>query len=389
MKLLSQSSPSITLRDVKPILEELISIPSVSGNEHDIADWLANYLSGLGFNVEKIDTPECGPDILASLSRGEKGACLLLYGHMDTIEPVSGWAYPPFKPTLKGSRLYGLGASDMKGGIAAILAAANKLRRVKLRGSLLVAFGSDEELYSRGCDALIQKGKLRGIHAAISAEPTQLDLVEGRGGRAVYEVSVKGTSSHGALAEEGVNAVDEAARFITHLKRLPLKRFRGVKGAVSILSVSGGTEFLSIPDFCRILVDRLLVPGETKETALKQIEKLIADLDSDAKFRVRLMTRKTPFMEPYVLSRRSLISNIVERACQIVSGFKPRRRIELSVGDENYLVVRGRIPTVSIGPKGGGAHAPNEYVDLPSVVEAAKIYAASAAIYLNSWAESD
>ncbi len=370
-------------------MAELVSIPSVSGNEQDIANYLAGRLSELGFRVEKIETPGCGPTLLAKLDYAGVGSSLLLYGHMDTVEPTAGWSYSPFKPTVRGRRLYGLGAYDMKGGVAAILGAAETLREMELKGSLLIALGSDEELYSRGCDTLIRRGKLRGVDSAISAEPTELDLVDGRSGRVVYEVSVRGLSSHGAYAEEGVNAVDEAARFVSHLKHLPLGRFRGVKGAVSILSMSGGTEFLSVPDSCRMLVDRLLVPGETKEETLRQMQRLVTDLDSRAEFRVRLMRRRTPFTEPYLLDRRSQILKTVKEAHRLVCGSKPRRRISLFVGDENYLVVRGKIPTVSIGPRGSRAHAPNEYVDLPSVVETAKIYATAATIYLDAKTERD
>jgi len=370
-------------------LAELVSIPSVSGNEHDVANYLASRLSELGFATEKVETPGCGPTILARFDYSKLGSCLLLYGHTDTVEPTAGWRYSPFKPTIRGCRLYGLGAYDMKGGIAAILGAAERLSMMELKGSLLIALGSDEELYSRGCDALIRRGGLRGVDAAISAEPTELDVVEGRRGRVVYEVTVRGLSSHGAYAEEGVNAVDEAARFVSCLKRLPLGRFRGVKGSVAILSMSGGTEFLSVPDSCRMLVDRLLAPGETKEEVLRQMQKLVTDLNSKAEFRVKLMRRRTPFMEPYMLGRRSGILKTVEKAHRIVCGSKPRICVGLSTSDDNYLAVRGKIPTVSIGPRGGRAHAPDEYIDLPSVVDSAKIYAVATAIYLNTETERD
>jgi len=356
----------------------------VSGNEHEVANYIATYLDKLGFKVEKVETPGCGPTVLAEFKYSEGSPRLLLYGHTDTVEPTAGWSSPPFKPTLRGRRLYGLGAHDMKGGVAAILEAAKRLRERRLKGTLLVALGSDEELYSRGCDTLIRQGRLRGVESAISAEPTGLELVEGRGGRVVYEVTVKGLSSHGVCVQEGVNAVDEAARFVARLKRLPKRRFRGVKSSISILSMSGGTEFLSIPDSCHILVDRLLVPGETKGEALRQIQRAITDLDSKAEFKVRLKKRKTPYMEPYVLSRRSRILKTVEAAYRLVSGSQPRRGFCLSTADENYLTVKGRIPTASIGPKGGRAHAPNEYVDLPSVVEAAKIYVTATSMYLSA-----
>ncbi|MFH1327397.1 MAG: M20/M25/M40 family metallo-hydrolase [Candidatus Bathyarchaeota archaeon] len=364
-------------------MKKLVSLPSISGNEHEIADFLAKFLSKLKFDVETISVAGCGPTVLARYVFTDEEPCLLLYGHIDTVEPCKGWSYPPFKPTVIGRRLYGLGSGDMKGGVAAIVAAVSKLSKMKLKGSLLVALASDEELHSKGCNMLIRSGRLKGVDAAISAEPVGLNVMMiGRGGRIVYDVAVRGISRHGAEVNQEDNAVVEASKLVAELKRLPFGRWRGIQGSITVLSMSGGTEFLSTPDSCKMLIDRYIVPGETKKETLTQLQDLVKKLNSKAKFNVRLMKRTTPFPEPYVLRGDSRIIGIVEEACRNVCGVKPKKAFGLSVADDNFLVVKGKIPTVTLGPKGGNEHAPNEYADLFSVVNAAKIYLKSMELYL-------
>jgi acetylornithine deacetylase/succinyl-diaminopimelate desuccinylase-like protein len=273
----------------------------------------------------------------------------------------------------------------MKGGLAAFVVAAKKLVDLPLGGSLTLTFVSDEEMHSRGCDALIKSGKLNGIDACISAEPSGLSVLElGRRGRIVYEVNVKGQAEHIARTIHGINAVEEASRLILQLRKLPLGVVHDVKGSVEVLAMSGGTEFLTVPDSCNLLIDRHLVPGESGKEALKQMKKLVKDMKPKAKFEVKLFKKPTPFMEPYLLDGNISIVMAIEEACFNVRGVKPRKRIGLSAGDENYLVMRAGIPTGTLGPMGGNVHEPNEWTDLRSVAEATNIYVNVASIVLGS-----
>jgi len=375
---------TITIKDILPPLKKFISTPSVTGSEHDLAAYIERDLSRCGFEVAIVSAAGCGPTIFAQHRFRANGPKLLFFGHLDTVEPTAGWRHPPFRPTSVGSRLYGLGASDMKGGLAALVVAAKKIVHLPLRGSLILALTSDEEMHSKGCDALIQKGKLKGIDAAISAEPTGLDVVEfGRRGRIVYEVNVKGQAGHAAGNSGGINAVEEASKLILGLRKLPLGS-RVAKGSVEVLAMSGGTEFLSIPDSCHLLIDRHLAPGESRKAALKQMNRLVKGLKLKAKVAVKLFKKPTPFMEPYLLKENTPIVKVVEEACFKVRGIKPRKRIGLSAGDENYLVTRASIPTVTLGSVGGNEHRPNEWTDIRSVAEATNIYVAVASIFLGS-----
>ncbi len=371
-------SEKVFLEDVKPILEKLVSIPSITGNEHEIASYTTKYLSKLGFKVEKIPVKGCGPTVFAYYRFSLKGLNLLFYGHLDTIKPVKGWKYPPFKPTTIKNRLYGLGACDMKGGVSAILAALKKILKMKLTGCLTIALTSDEELYSRGCYTLVKLGKLKGVDAAVSAEPTGLEKMEiGKVGRLVYDIMVYGRSGHATTQDFEDNALVDASKFI-----LNLHKFLNSRKNLTVLALSGGTEFLSTPDSCRIIVDRRIKLSENEKDAVRQIVELISKLKLKSKFKVKLFKRPTPYMKPYLISKKHLIVRVVEEACLRVKGVKPRKVFGFCVGDENYLVNKARIPTVTLGPEGGNEHAANEYVKLDSVVDTANVYVETAKLFL-------
>ncbi|MGP3667978.1 MAG: M20 family metallopeptidase [Candidatus Bathyarchaeota archaeon] len=361
----------VNVNEVNKMLKKLISIPSVSGSEHEITDYVEEKLLAYGFNVERILVKGCGPTLFAYYKTNPKGLNLLFYGHLDTVKPVEGWAFPPFKPKIIDGKMYGLGSCDMKGGLAAILEALKRLTNLKkLYGNIFVALVSDEELYSRGCDSLIKLGKLKGIDAAISAESTSVSRMEiGRFGRAVYDIIVKGRSSHVTNFKKRVDAVVEASKIVLSLKKL------GGEGSFTVLAINGGTEFLSTPDTCRIVIDKQLSLKESKEAFLRKIKNLTKKLNLKSSVTVKVFKRPTPYMKPYVLgSRGNRIIEAVEKACKVVKGRFPKKVVGKCVGDENYLVVRAQIPTVTIGPKGGNEHSANEYVYLNSVADAANIY---------------
>lgn len=299
------------------------------------------------------------------------------------MEPTGGWKRSPFKPLIERGRVYGLGACDMKAGVTAILLAAAQLAEADFDANLTVALASDEELYSRGCDTLIRLRKLEGAQGAVSAEPTGLDVVEvARRGRVVYDVSIQGSSAHAAASDKsrGSNAISEAAKLILSLDKLSLN----AGGSVSVLAVNGGTDFLTIPDACRMVLDRHLEIGERVEEALSQMKIFIKNLNFKAKFKVKLFRRPTPYMKPYRIKEREPVLQAVEQACLKVRGRFPKKRLGLSVGDENYLVGRAGIPTVTLGPRGGNEHAADEFVELRSVVEAANIYLTASTIFLKT-----
>lgn len=210
------------LGELKEILKKLIAIPSVTGNEHDIAIYIADYLRQCGVDSVELQPVEGKRLNVVAHLKGEKvGPVVLLTGHMDTVAPGEGWRTDPFKATERDGRIYGRGAADMKGGIAAILVAIRNAaaQREQMRGEAIIAFVCDEEAYSKGVDALIRSG-IRADYG-IAAEP-EWDAVIGAVGKMLIKVRVYGIAAHGSQPEKGINAVEEGAKFLAALDRLPL-----------------------------------------------------------------------------------------------------------------------------------------------------------------------
>lgn len=210
------------LGELKEILKKLIAIPSVTGNEHDIAIYIADYLRQCGVDSVELQPVEGNRLNVVAHLKGEKaGPVVLLTGHMDTVAPGEGWRTDPFKATERDGRIYGRGAADMKGGIAAILVAIRNAaaQREQMRGEAIIAFVCDEEAYSKGVDALIRSG-IRADYG-IAAEP-EWDAVIGAVGKMLIKVRVYGIAAHGSQPEKGINAVEEGAKFLAALDRLPL-----------------------------------------------------------------------------------------------------------------------------------------------------------------------
>ncbi|KYH38227.1 MAG: deacylase [Candidatus Hecatellales archaeon B24] len=257
----------------------------------------------------------------------------------------------------------------MKAGLAALTLAFLRLRKIRgLKGSLMLALTSDEELYSRGCERLISLGLLKGVDASLSAEPTGLKRLEaGRRGRVVFRVE---------FPRGKANPVVKAASFIMALEGMHLKR--GAR--ISAMAVESWLDADGSPGLCRVAVDRLMVPSETFEGVLAEVGRVAGRFHGKASFH----PRPTPYMQPYRLKAGEPIVKALREACHEILGFKPKLTLGPTAGDENYLAVRCGIPTVAYGPEGGNIHRPGEYVELESVVRAANVYVAASIKFLSS-----
>ncbi len=376
---------SIRREPILELLKKLISIPSIMGEEHEIAEYVMNWFSDLGFETQSIPIPNCGPTVIAKLENPE----FLYYGHLDTVPVCDGWTRDPFNPVVEGDFLYGLGAFDMLGGLTALMIAAKALKEAGVEKGLMVVAASDEEGFSRGAYTIIQKGLLRGIESAICGEPTGLDRIEiGRRGRYVLNINVKGLSAHGAMPEMGINAIEEASKIITSLKDLKLKMAlhpRMHEGSITTLGIEGGTPALSVPDKCSFIVDRHVVPGETKEKVMEDFEELIKKLKLRAEVEIEWYKRPTPFLESYEISVEEEVVKNILKIIEKEIGTRPQISYGMSVADENYLVNLASIPTVTYGPDGGNSHSPDEFCDLNSVITCSRVYAST---FLSSYFRS-
>jgi acetylornithine deacetylase/succinyl-diaminopimelate desuccinylase family protein len=364
------------IQDVIALLRDLVRIPSVCGNEGEIGGFIAEWLRKNELPVQVVNVKPNRPNIVTSLKGAKPGPHVMLNGHMDTVEAGKGWIHDPFAGTVEDGRMYGRGTTDMKAGLACILWAAAKCKEEGLprRGELTVAAVVDEEAIDLGTYALVQQGYTKGLDFAMVAESTGLQVVTAHRGRTMIEVTVHGRAAHSKWPNHGVNAIEKAAILLNALPQLrgPVHPRMG-SSTVNALKIEGGQDVMMlVPDQCRLVIDRCLVPGYESRDALDEMRKLIGKLGIDAE--AHFVKRETPFCEPFELSEENEYVRLISEAAMKVLGTRPNITYHEGPCDSCILVNQGKTSTVEFGPSGGRLHESDEYVEVDSVGKSAEVY---------------
>lgn len=364
------------------LLQELIRINSVNpdlvrggSGEYQIARFLGHYLREMGLEVEYQEIKPGRPNVIGRLKGSGGGQTLMLNGHTDTVA-LTGMEIAPLDPRVADGKIYGRGSLDMKGGLAAMIAAARTLvdSGVRLKGDLLLALVVDEEYASLGTEALVTKYT---ADAAIICEPTNLEIVIAHKGFAWIRIEISGQSAHGSRPDLGIDAIVKAGKLLTALEDLQCnilsRQEHPLLGSPSVHAslISGGTELSTYPDYCRLELERRTLPHETKESVTEEIRALLDRLSrADEQFRAGL---EVFFYRPGLeVAEDQPIVESLRRAFTNCSGESPRLAGMGGWMDSAILAAAG-IPSVIFGPAGAGLHAAVEYVDCASVIETAAV----------------
>jgi acetylornithine deacetylase/succinyl-diaminopimelate desuccinylase-like protein len=295
---------------------------------------------------------------------------------MDTVEVGRGWIHDPFGAEIEEGKMYGRGTVDMKSGLASILWAAAACREEGLpkKGELIVTAVVDEEAFDWGTYALVQKGITKNVDFAMISESTDLSVVTSHRGRVVFEVEIRGKAAHSQWPDHGVNAIEKAALLVNAFSKLGGPRHSKMGGSTSnTLKIEGGQEqVMLVPDRCRLVIDRCLVPGYSSIEALADLRRLIPDLGIDAE--ARLVARETPFCEAFEIPDNHPYVQTVVKAAAKVLGKTPEIDFHGGPCDSCILVNQGKVPTIEFGPTGGRVHESDEYVEIESVKKTAAVY---------------
>jgi acetylornithine deacetylase len=361
--------------DPVPLLARLIAINSVNpdlvaggAGESAIAGFCGTWLTARGFDVHRLEDRPGRPSIVA-LARGTGGGrSLMLNGHLDTVG-LAGYDGDPLDPQIRDGRIYGRGAFDMKGGVAAMMtAAARATEHGPLRGDILLACVADEEHGSSGTEELL---KSVTADAAIVTEPSHLEVTLAHKGFAWFDVDIDGRAAHGSRPELGVDAIAKAGHFLVALEDLGRRLARGPAhpllgtGTVHASVIRGGEEPSTYPARCRITLERRTVPGESTGTVHAELTAVLAELAATVPdFRYRLYPGL--HREPFAADPQAPIAATLTRHAQQVLGHPPVVRAELFWTDCALLDQAG-IPCLLFGADGGGAHAATEWADIASL----------------------
>jgi acetylornithine deacetylase len=371
-----------TLADLVRINSINPSLTPGGAGEREIAAYLAQAMQRLGLSVTQHEPAPDRLSTVGTLHGSGGGKSLMLNGHIDTVgvEHMPN----PFSGDICDGKLYGRGAYDMKGSVAAMLAAVKSLRDtgVLLKGDLLLAAVADEEYASLGTADIATRYQ---PDAAIITEPTELQLAVAHKGFVWLEVVVTGKAAHGSRPQLGIDANLKMGRFLHELDQLEQELLARTPHpligppTLHAALLNGGREMSVIADRCTLRIERRTVPGETEAQSLAEIQPMLDRLSaSDHDFHA---TVKSFFArEPFEVAAADPIVQAVQTAAANVLA----QRIEpggVSFWTDAALLAAAGIPTVVFGPIGTGAHAAEEWVDLHSVEQAALIYAQTALNY--------
>lgn len=403
--------------EITKFLQELVRIPSVVGHEEDAQKFMEKTFRDLGLEVDVWEPNvtelkkhstffkttsytkfgyKGRPNVIGKLRGSGEGRSIILAGHIDVVspEPVSAWTHDPWGAEIIDDKLYGRGAADMKGGIAAMVHAFKCVQAVgvKLRGDIILKSTIEEEDGGIGGTlATILKGYR--ADAAIITEPTDVCNIEiASSGVMYFRVKVPGVSAHAAVAHLGVNAISKAIRIYNALLKLNEERqsrisyppaevdpaMKGHATTINVGKIRGGDWPSTVAGWAELECRVGWPPGEELEDVKKQIEDAIyREARQDPWLREnppkigwfgwRARPHEQDVNHPIVQTVAKFVKELTGKEAKFIGG---------SAGlDTRHYVLYAKVPAICFGPRGFGLHSVDEYVEIDSVVETAKVLA--------------
>lgn len=377
-----ETFPAVSV-DLTALLGDLVRIDSQNpdlvpgaAGERAIAEFCVHWLDSHGVEAW-IDDVAPGRCNAVARVRGGDGPTLTLCAHLDTVS-IEGTGGNALDPRIENGRMYGRGAYDMKGGVAAIMAALARLAERPPRGTVLGALVCDEEFASIGASDFVRRYR---SDACIVTEPSERQLIVAHKGFVWAEIETTGTPAHGSRWQDGVSAVSRMGRIITGLTefdRTTLRqRTHPLLGPASLhcAMVSGGDGWSTYAPRCVLRVERRTLPDESPATVLDELRRVIAAVGEEADVR-EVLSRSPLECSPDTPIARALQDAIAEDtgAAPEVAG--------VAYWMDAAIFADAGADTVDYGPEGAGAHAAVEWVDLASVERCARVLFVTAGRYL-------
>lgn len=402
------------MESVTELLCQLIAIPSVnpmgrnlSGEiyfEGKVSDWLVGFFESFGAEYERIEVVPGRDNILARYHAGAELPTLLWDAHQDTV-PVDGMTIEPFKPVISQGRVYGRGACDVKGGLAAMLYAFRRICIERPPGfpNIVMCCSCDEESTALGVADLVTywseaKHKSRFLQkspvGAVVAEPTDLDIVVAHRGVTRFKIHVPGRACHSSNPKLGVNAIYRMAKVVNHLEEYADRLTETISphplcggATLSVGRIEGGISVNVVPDKCTIEIDRRLIPGEDPAEAIRDLQNYLhTRLDFEIEF-------ESPWIQCTALSdsnnqwlASSVLKAMSQWDCDLEAHGSSRRcgarkLVGVPYGTNASTICEANVPAIVFGPGSiAQAHTKDEYIDIEELEKGAEIYYRSAAI---------
>jgi acetylornithine deacetylase/succinyl-diaminopimelate desuccinylase-like protein len=295
------------------LLRDLVALPSINpmgrdlpaslALEHRVTAYLEGFFRELGVPYERQAVAPGRDNIVARCEIPGARRTLMFEAHQDTV-PVDGMTIEPFAARIENGRLYGRGACDIKGGMAAMLAAFARLVKEKPRGAsnLIMACTVDEEHTFLGVQELVKRGVQ--ADAAVVAEPTQLNIVHAHKGVARWKLWTTGRSCHSSSPEKGINAIYRMGKVLvaidTFAERLRASAPDPLLGppTISVGRIDGGSSVNTVPDRCQVEIDRRIIPGEKPAATPGQLADFLKQAGIDFPVEMSELWINAPALSP-------------------------------------------------------------------------------------------
>ena len=356
------------------LVSDLVKIPSVSGNEAELAKFLVDYCTRLGFECE-IDRHG---NFFAFIKGKRPGKRLIFNSHLDTVEVGEGWSVDPYSGKIDEDKIWGRGSTDCKAAMGAQITAALSVLEAgaDFAGEICLMYPVEEEVQNvqrKGTYLSLMDG-FTGDYA-VNGEDTDLHVCLACEGMLEVKITTHGVGAHGATPKQGKNAITMMCKVVEELNKIVpgTNEYTG-SGSINPGVIEGGCRSSVVPDTCVLKCSRFIVPGENGQLFVDQIEEIFRKLKSenpDFKADVELVYDSNPSL----VDKESPIVQAIKEAHGDIGKECPFYGTPQH-DDADFLTNVAHIPTVLYGPGTGVlAHMPDEYVKIAEVEEAAKVYA--------------
>ncbi len=365
------------------LAQRLVRFPTENppGNEAGVIEHLAEVVQDWGFETELLGTDTGRVNLVARVGWGKRSRRILFNGHLDVVPPgdQAAWTRTPFEGRIADGRLWGRGAADMKGGVAAMLWAARLIQLADEEpddAEIVFHLVSDEETGgTHGTKFLVDRGLARA-DAAVVGEPTGLNVVIASKGALWTRATVKGKSAHGSLPHLGENAIERMAGFIFRLMELPQAGEHRLLGppTINLGTISGGSKINVVPDRCAIEIDQRVLPGTSPDQARGVLRTLAEKYTAETGVGVDL--EEILFAEPYEIDASERIVEAALEAAAAITHEPKTPKGARGFTDARFYVLEAGIPTIILGPGSiSQAHTADEFITIEDLRRAAVLYA--------------
>jgi acetylornithine deacetylase len=383
-------SNPLARESVLEVLQLLIRTPSVNptlapdegGTEENIARVAAEWLNDRNVHAWVDYVAPGRYNCVAEVGSGQP--TLVLCGHIDTVA-TADMTIPPFEPRVDGARVYGRGSFDMKGGVAAIMAALAALVDTNMQGRVMAALVCDEEYASLGAADFVKRYPADACILTEAPQDGPNELVLAHKGFVWAQLTTHGVAAHGSRWDLGVSAIGRMGRIVAALEQFDREvlryRTHPLVGPASLhcATIAGGSGWSTYAGDCTLQLERRTIPGEVPTEVMSELERIVREAGEDAE--LKLVFERPPM----VCSPDILIAQSARRALEEVTGRAPADA-GVAYWMDAAIFDQAGIPTINFGPRGAGAHEPVEWVDLDSVVQVAQALALTCKHFLTQQA---